>query len=156
MMQYFWYRWLVTTKRGPKVAFPRRYLYMHFNFLLLSSGKTNQVSRNPRFDMRCSVFRMGRRQTTCKQTLWLLDQLGPEGRVDENRKYPFSIFLSFQFHPLSSLALCVRDVTEAGVRKVWNCPIAWLGQTKIVRWKAHILKDFLAGKACTILRHLAT
>ena len=33
-------------------------------------------------------------------------------------------------------------VLEPGVRKVWNCPIALLGQIKIFQQKASIMKGF--------------
>ena len=36
----------------------------------------------------------------------------------------------------------LSHLSPAGVQKVWNCPIAWLGQTKTLRQKARILQSF--------------
>ena len=38
-----------------------------------------------------------------------------------------------------------------GVQKIWSCPKAWLGQTKVFRQKAHILQCSFYGKVQNIL-----
>ena len=49
-----------------------------------------------------------------------------------------------------------KSSCPAGVRNVWNCPIAWLGQTKIVRRKGRILFKTNPWKVCKNLLHFET